>query len=166
MQRLRGKQWSTTAAQLCAESCGNHPIGGSSSAESCGISPLGGSSRLCDCLAEGGYVLSHKSGRNAWPNEIYAHRQIERLEYRYLYRFLSTVRCLYPELTSPKATATRYIFIAFDTPSQCCGTGMFLPGSGSDHFLIPDPGSGTKHFFQPGSNMKSEWSNLIFSCFL
>jgi hypothetical protein len=32
---------------------------------------------------------------------------------------------------------------------RCCGSGMFYPGSGSDHFLIPDPGSGFKHFFIP-----------------
>jgi hypothetical protein len=27
-------------------------------------------------------------------------------------------------------------------PNQCCGSGMFYPGSGSDHCPIPDSGSG------------------------
>jgi hypothetical protein len=31
--------------------------------------------------------------------------------------------------------------------AQCCGSGMFYPGS--DHILIPDPGSVSKHFFIP-----------------
>jgi hypothetical protein len=39
--------------------------------------------------------------------------------------------------------------------NQCCGSGMFYPGSGSDQFLILDPGSGSKNFFHPGSYMKS-----------
>jgi hypothetical protein len=35
------------------------------------------------------------------------------------------------------------------TVVECCGFGMFYPGSGSQLFSIPDPGSGSKHFFIP-----------------
>lgn len=67
MQRARGKLWSMTAKPLCAESCGI-----------AAPPPLD-----CGCLdTGGGYILCEKSGRNAWPKEVYSHRQIQHLEYR------------------------------------------------------------------------------------
>jgi hypothetical protein len=41
---------------------------------------------------------------------------------------------------------------------------MFYPGSGSDHFRIPDPGPNI--FFHPGSYMKSGMQTYFFSGFL
>jgi hypothetical protein len=41
-----------------------------------------------------------------------------------LQRYLYSIPCLGPDLCS----------------QQCCGSGMFYPGSGSDHCSIPDPG--------------------------
>jgi hypothetical protein len=35
--------------------------------------------------------------------------------------------------------------------NQCCGSGMFYPGSGSDHCSIPDPGG--KKAPDPGSDL-------------
>ncbi len=72
MQRARGKLWSMTVAPLCADSCRSSPLSGAAVVD-------------CGCLdGSGGYVLCDKSGRNAWPQEVYSHRQIELLEYRYV----------------------------------------------------------------------------------
>lgn len=85
-----------TVAPLCADSCGNSsgprgdsggslthcdssgPPGGSS----CNRGPSADSTSCCCLSGGGGFVLCEKSGRNAWPNEVYSHQQIEQLQYR------------------------------------------------------------------------------------
>jgi hypothetical protein len=42
---------------------------------------------------------------------------------------------------------------------QCCGSGMFYPGSGSDHFLILDP---DPNIFSSGSYVKSGMQTNFF----
>jgi hypothetical protein len=54
---------------------------------------------------------------------------------------------------------------------QCCGSGMFYPESGSNHFLILDPGYGFKHLFiPPGFRiLNKKWHTVqtyFFSSFL
>jgi hypothetical protein len=59
-------------------------------------------------------------------------------------QILDSLLVLQDKIEISSATDTRSLPCYFST-EQCCGSGMFDPGS--DHFLIPDPGS--KHFFIP-----------------
>jgi hypothetical protein len=52
---------------------------------------------------------------------------------------------------------------------QCCGSGMFYPGSGSDHFLEPDPDPNIFSSLIPDPTWKVECKltvPVLFSCFL
>jgi hypothetical protein len=44
---------------------------------------------------------------------------------------------------------------------QCCGSGMFYPGSGSDHCSIPDPGG--KNAPDPGSRIRPPFLQILFT---
>jgi hypothetical protein len=92
MQRARGKLWSMTVAPLCADSCGSAPLSGAAVVD-------------CGCLdGSGGYVLCDKSGRNAWPQEVYSHRQIELLEYRYVGQLMVSLFLNFVSVLGPLRT--------------------------------------------------------------
>jgi hypothetical protein len=48
---------------------------------------------------------------------------------------------------------------------QYCGSGMIYPGSGSDHFLIPDPHILTSWIPDPTCKVKCKHTVLFFSCY-